>query len=84
MLASKSPMFIAWGPELGFLYNDVYAEILADKPPAALERFCEVRPACVDQQLYQHSLISASVPRRDDPTLAVQGSIGGAHVLTTM
>lgn len=32
---SKFPMFVAWGPELGFIYNDAYAEILADKHPAA-------------------------------------------------
>jgi PAS domain-containing protein len=38
MLGSKFPMFVAWGPELGFLYNDAYAEILGDKHPAALGR----------------------------------------------
>lgn len=38
MLASKFPMFVAWGEDLGFLYNDAYAEILADKHPAALGR----------------------------------------------
>jgi signal transduction histidine kinase/ActR/RegA family two-component response regulator len=38
LLNSKFPMFIAWGPELGFLYNDPYAEILGDKHPAALGR----------------------------------------------
>ena len=38
LLASKFPMFVAWGPELGFLYNDPYAEILGAKPPAALGR----------------------------------------------
>ena len=43
MLGSKFPMFVAWGPELGFLYNDSYAEILADKHPLALgRRFQEV------------------------------------------
>jgi signal transduction histidine kinase/ActR/RegA family two-component response regulator len=36
MLNSKFPMFVAWGPELGFLYNDSYREILGDKHPAAL------------------------------------------------
>src|SRR3954447_4135745 len=34
-LDSKFPMFVAWGPELGFIYNDAYAEILARKHPAA-------------------------------------------------
>lgn len=36
MLNSKFPMFLAWGPRLGFLYNDAYMEILGDKHPAAL------------------------------------------------
>ncbi|BDT60220.1 hypothetical protein MasN3_37140 [Massilia varians] len=36
MLNSKFPMFVAWGPELGFLYNDSYAIILGEKHPAAL------------------------------------------------
>jgi signal transduction histidine kinase/ActR/RegA family two-component response regulator len=29
-------MFVAWGEELGFLYNDSYAEILGSKHPQAL------------------------------------------------
>jgi PAS domain S-box-containing protein len=36
MLSSKFPMFLAWGPELRFLYNDAYAEVLGGKHPAAL------------------------------------------------
>lgn len=36
MLASKFPMFVAWGPELGFLYNEPYAEVLGAKHPRAL------------------------------------------------
>jgi PAS domain S-box-containing protein len=31
-------MFIAWGPELAFLYNDAYAPILGSKHPRALGR----------------------------------------------
>jgi signal transduction histidine kinase/CheY-like chemotaxis protein len=38
MLNSKFPMFVAWGPALGFLYNEPYSEILGDKHPAALGR----------------------------------------------
>jgi PAS domain S-box-containing protein len=38
LLNSKFPMFVAWGPDLGFLYNDPYAEILGAKHPAALGR----------------------------------------------
>ena len=36
LISSKFPMFVAWGPELRFNYNDAYAEILAGKHPAAL------------------------------------------------
>jgi signal transduction histidine kinase/ActR/RegA family two-component response regulator len=38
LLQSRFPMFVAWGEELGFLYNDPYAEILGAKHPAALGR----------------------------------------------
>jgi signal transduction histidine kinase len=38
LLESRFPMFVAWGPELGFLYNDSYAEILGAKHPRALGR----------------------------------------------
>lgn len=36
MLTSRFPMFVAWGEELCFLYNDAYAEILGAKHPGAL------------------------------------------------
>ncbi|MHC2364250.1 GAF domain-containing protein [Rhizobium leguminosarum] len=35
MFDSQFPMFVAWGDELTFLYNDAYAEILGGKHPAA-------------------------------------------------
>jgi PAS domain S-box-containing protein len=38
ILGSKFPMMVAWGPELGMLYNDAYALILGDKHPGALGR----------------------------------------------
>jgi len=38
MLGSRFPMFVAWGAELGFLYNDAYTDILGGKHPAALGR----------------------------------------------
>ena len=38
LLQSRFPMFVAWGPELGFLYNDSYADILGAKHPRALGR----------------------------------------------
>jgi PAS domain S-box-containing protein len=36
LLGSKFPMFVAWGAELGFLYNDPYTEVLGAKHPSAL------------------------------------------------
>lgn len=36
MLNSKFPMFLAWGEELTFLYNDAYVQILGAKHPWAL------------------------------------------------
>jgi PAS domain S-box-containing protein len=38
VLQSRFPMFVAWGEDLGFLYNDAYAEILGSKHPRALGR----------------------------------------------
>jgi PAS domain S-box-containing protein len=38
LLQSQFPMFVAWGEELGFLYNDPYAEILGAKHPRAMGR----------------------------------------------
>lgn len=35
MFDSHFPMFVAWGEDLVFLYNDAYAEILGRKHPAA-------------------------------------------------
>ena len=35
VVSSAFPMFIAWGPDLRFLYNDAYATILGAKHPAA-------------------------------------------------
>ena len=36
LLTSSFPMFVAWGSELNFLYNDAYAEILGHKHPTAI------------------------------------------------
>jgi signal transduction histidine kinase len=38
MLHARQPMFVAWEPELSFLYNDAYALVLGAKHPAALGR----------------------------------------------
>jgi len=43
LLESRFPMFVAWGKDLGFLYNDAYAEILGAKHPRALgSRFYDI------------------------------------------
>ena len=36
LLNSRVPMFVAWGEELGFLYNDAYVAVLGAKHPRAL------------------------------------------------
>nr|WP_245438945.1 PAS domain-containing sensor histidine kinase [Methylorubrum zatmanii] len=38
MLNSAFPVFAAWGPDLIFLYNDLFVEVLANKHPDALGR----------------------------------------------
>ncbi len=38
MINSRYPMFIAWGPELAFLYNDGYVPIFGKKHPHTLGR----------------------------------------------
>ena len=43
LLQSRFPMFVAWGKDLGFLYNDSYSEILGAKHPGALgSRFYDI------------------------------------------
>ncbi len=43
LLQSQFPMFVAWGKELGFLYNDPYAEVLGSKHPQSLgSRFYDI------------------------------------------
>ena len=43
LLESRFPMFVAWGKDLNFLYNDAYAEILGEKHPRSLGgRFHEI------------------------------------------
>jgi PAS domain S-box-containing protein len=49
ILGSKFPMFVAWGPKLGFLYNDAYAALLGAKHPSALGKpFQDVWPEIWD------------------------------------
>ncbi|HEY0114994.1 MAG TPA: PAS domain-containing protein [Allosphingosinicella sp.] len=44
VLSSKFPMFLAWGPELIFIYNDPYSDILGDKHPIVARPFEQVWP----------------------------------------
>ncbi|NNM73392.1 PAS domain-containing sensor histidine kinase [Enterovirga aerilata] len=49
MASSRFPMFVAWGPDLAFLYNEAYAPILGAKHPGAMGRpFREVWPEIWD------------------------------------
>ncbi|MFC1456492.1 PAS domain S-box protein [Microvirga arabica] len=50
MLASKVPMFLLWGPDRIFIYNDAYIPVLGQKHPWALGRgFFEIWPEVRDQ-----------------------------------
>ncbi|GJE52820.1 Sensor histidine kinase RcsC [Methylobacterium tardum] len=82
MLGSRFPMFVAFGPELGLLYNDAYVEILGDKHPRSLgDRFrdvwAEIWPdisPLVDKALSGEPTWSENMPLlmnrhgRDEPT----------------
>src|SRR3954453_20551582 len=70
VLSSRQPMFIAWGAELTFLYNDAYAEILGNKHPDALgkpfdvvwpEIWNDIKPL-VDQALAGEATWSENLP----------------------
>jgi PAS domain-containing protein len=59
ILGSKFPMFVAWGPELGLLYNDAYASVLGAKHPLALgKRFQDVWPEIWDDI---HSIVAKAL-----------------------
>ncbi|WP_151638738.1 ATP-binding protein [Noviherbaspirillum aerium] len=38
MTSSQFPMFVAWGPDLTFLYNDAYTQFLGEKHPESFGR----------------------------------------------
>ncbi|NGM18882.1 PAS domain S-box protein [Roseomonas stagni] len=49
MRHSRQPMFVAWGPDLAFFYNDAYAPILGGRHPGAQGRpFRQVWPEIWD------------------------------------
>ncbi|MGN6388775.1 MAG: EAL domain-containing protein [Burkholderiaceae bacterium] len=72
MLGSRFPMFVAWGPELGFLYNDAYSAILGAKHPDALGRrfediwseiWSDISPL-IDRALAGEATFSEDLPLR--------------------
>ncbi len=72
MLGSKFPMFIAWGRELNFLYNDAYIDVLGAKHPSAMGRpfaavwaeiWDEVRPL-IDRALQGDATYHENLPLR--------------------
>ena len=75
LLQSRFPMFVAWGDELGFLYNDPYAEILGAKHPRALGRrfhdiWSEIWPdisPLIDAAMAGQATYREDLPLRDEP-----------------
>jgi PAS domain S-box-containing protein len=50
VLSSKFPMFLIWGPDRTFIYNDAYIPVLGQKHPWALGRgFFEIWPEVQEQ-----------------------------------
>lgn len=70
MINSDFPMFVAWGPELGFLYNDAYVQILGRKHPESLgqkfhaiwfEIWDDINPL-IERALAGHSTYHENLP----------------------
>jgi signal transduction histidine kinase len=70
LLNSKFPMFVAWGADLGFLYNDPYADILSTKHPGALggrfqeiwaEIWGDILPS-IEQAMRGHAVFHENLP----------------------
>lgn len=76
MLNSKFPMFVAWGPELGLVYNEAYTRFLGDKHPAALgQRFEDVWSEIWSEihPLVQKALAGEAIYVEDMPLLILRG-----------
>ena len=75
LLQSRFPMFVAWGADLGFLYNDPYAEILGAKHPRALGRrfydiWSEIWPdisPLIDAAMAGHATYREDLPLAHEP-----------------
>ena len=75
LIASPSPAYIAWGPQLTSIYNDAYAQLLGSKHPPGLGQafetlFAEVRDVLMP--LVQATLGGQSQHYEDRP-LALTG-----------
>lgn len=53
MLTARQPMFVTWGQDRTTLYNDAYAEILADRHPALGQAIEEIWPEIWEPDLRQ-------------------------------
>jgi PAS domain S-box-containing protein len=79
VLNSKFPMFVAWGPDLGFIYNDAYTQFLGQKHPSALgKRFKEVWLEIWSDiyPLIQKALAGESTYAEDMPLRILRGGRG--------
>lgn len=78
VLESNVPMWVAWGEDLGLIYNDAYAEVLLDKHPAAFgaplrQVWGEVWPDVAP--LIAQALAGHPVLREDMPLVARRGGV---------
>ena len=83
LLASKQPMFMAWGPDRLWFYNDAFIPILGDKHPGALGRpACEVWSEAWAQLEPMFDQVFAGVPLSiDDYSIHLErfGKLEEAH-----
>ncbi|CAO3409498.1 Multidomain signal transduction protein including CheB-like methylesterase, CheR-like methyltransferase and BaeS-like histidine kinase [Azospirillum largimobile] len=74
MLRSRQGMFIGWGPEVTFLYNDAYLEILGARHPDALGRpMAQVWPDAWPQaQGFVHQVLGGEALRQENWTVPLE------------
>jgi PAS domain S-box-containing protein len=68
LLASRFPMWLAWGPELRMIYNDAYCAILGSKHPQALG--CPVRDVWSEIRTQIDPLLAQTLDGASTPVLA--------------
>ena len=73
LLAANQPMFVAWGADRTMVYNEAYAGILGDKPPALGRDFLDVWPEIREQLApLVASAYAGQAVRSDDIHLVMQ------------